>query len=311
MGATTVADIRLGQYVCGSTVRTEDLRGRVVLFEFWGVTCPPCIASIPHLAALQEQYGRDDFLLIANHRSLAPTIEAVWTRARGGMLAAVISQGDITGVQVDSTPRCLLFDHRGNMVFDGLPSGVDRALEAAMQATPGFLVADREWPQLAKEARVLGSLRHPLAPLLKILRRIPDGSAAREEAVALLERTEGHAERQLSAIRSLREADPLAAVAILERMRGLMMGDELDRPFAQINEEMRKDPGFQRELQAANALSLVQVQAEKAGFTANPPTTRKRQQTLSFLAALESIEVRFGGTAAAKRAAMLASKWGG
>jgi hypothetical protein len=34
---STVDDVRLGKRVCGPAVTTGDLKGRVVLLEFWGV----------------------------------------------------------------------------------------------------------------------------------------------------------------------------------------------------------------------------------------------------------------------------------
>jgi len=34
----------------------QGLQGKVVFLEFFGHKCPPCLASIPHLIALQEKY---------------------------------------------------------------------------------------------------------------------------------------------------------------------------------------------------------------------------------------------------------------
>ncbi|HEX8149032.1 MAG TPA: TlpA disulfide reductase family protein, partial [Pyrinomonadaceae bacterium] len=48
-GAWTQAD--------GRRVRLEDLRGQVVVLDFWATYCPPCREEIPHLVRLQKQFG--------------------------------------------------------------------------------------------------------------------------------------------------------------------------------------------------------------------------------------------------------------
>jgi thiol-disulfide isomerase/thioredoxin len=45
---------------------TTDLKGQVVLINFWGTWCPPCRAELPHVVALADQYrDRGDFRLLS------------------------------------------------------------------------------------------------------------------------------------------------------------------------------------------------------------------------------------------------------
>lgn len=40
--------------VTGDSVRLSDYRGQIVLLNFWGSWCPPCLVEIPHLIEVQK-----------------------------------------------------------------------------------------------------------------------------------------------------------------------------------------------------------------------------------------------------------------
>ncbi|MFO3797192.1 MAG: TlpA disulfide reductase family protein, partial [Anaerolineales bacterium] len=51
----------------GQRTRLNDLRGRVVVLNFWATWCPPCRAEMPTLAKISQEYqGRDVVILGVN-----------------------------------------------------------------------------------------------------------------------------------------------------------------------------------------------------------------------------------------------------
>jgi len=48
----------------GKSYTLSELKGRVVLLDFWATWCRPCVVSIPHLNKLNLRFQEEEFLLL-------------------------------------------------------------------------------------------------------------------------------------------------------------------------------------------------------------------------------------------------------
>jgi thiol-disulfide isomerase/thioredoxin len=55
------------EWTDGKTHKLSDFRGKVVVLEFWGVWCSPCINGIPAIKQLQKKYRNKDVVFIGMH----------------------------------------------------------------------------------------------------------------------------------------------------------------------------------------------------------------------------------------------------
>ena len=314
--AATLDGVNLGTPVSGPRITAEDLKGRVVLFEYWGVNCPPCRRSIPHLSEWQAAYDRETFVIVANHcqGGSADNTRSVWAANGGTDQISVIDNGDLPGAKVSGIPRCFLFDHEGKLIFDGSPFDVESALKKAVEAAPGALVAGYEWTHLRKEALAIGKRQGLTAALKSVRKRAADGDEAQAEAAELLKRVEAWSAKQEAAFTAARTSDPAEAYQIAGTMAALLKGDDLAEPFETGFKALKGDKEAMNAVKAAEILAKVKALADQSGLSADPSAWLARASNKSkaqeIAGGLKMLLARYTGTKAASEAADLAKRWG-
>jgi peroxiredoxin len=114
----------------GEYITLEDLRGKVVVLDFWGTWCPPCVESVPSLRALHKRYTKESsFVLIGissdseeeKWRAFTEKNQMVWPqyRDRDGKIQRTF------GVQ--AFPTYIVIDHEGIVRFRSVGMNWERA----------------------------------------------------------------------------------------------------------------------------------------------------------------------------------------
>lgn len=120
--------------LAGREVSLRDLRGKVVLLDFWGSWCGPCREALP-MIELYHRGLRDKGLLVFGVDDEAAEIAREYLQKSGYTLPSLVdSKGEATRTfRVNAWPTTVLIDREGTVVF--YESGAEpEKLRAAIRA---------------------------------------------------------------------------------------------------------------------------------------------------------------------------------
>jgi thiol-disulfide isomerase/thioredoxin len=146
----TAPEISIRTWIKGEAVRLEDLRGRVVLLEFWATWCKACQEMFPKLKQLHEEAGPSGLAIVAitrHYMAYGGTPESMQEELQ--LMQATVNQHQVNfsvGVAEDESlqmtyganglPTAIIIDRRGRVRYAG-PGGEDRGFDPTLMQCLG------------------------------------------------------------------------------------------------------------------------------------------------------------------------------
>lgn len=121
----------------GNSVALHTFQGKPTLLNFWFVNCPPCIEEIPHLNALQKQYGNRVNFVAVTFNSPA-VVRSFLAKREFNFTHMVNAQNAIDQLHTTYFPFTLYLDKKGvvrsyeGMISPPHQSGSHEVLESLL-----------------------------------------------------------------------------------------------------------------------------------------------------------------------------------
>jgi thiol-disulfide isomerase/thioredoxin len=97
----------------GAPLSLDDLRGQVVILDFWATWCKPCLVSLPKLDALQVKHGAQGLVVVAVNLDDPALARAMWNDKGWRMMLVHDSGGAADRYGVSSIPHQVVLDRSG------------------------------------------------------------------------------------------------------------------------------------------------------------------------------------------------------
>lgn len=143
------------QWINSPALSSENLRGKVVVVEFWTYGCINCLRALPYVKAWSEKFRDENFVVIGVH-----TPEFAREKDKSNVLAAVEDLGISYPVVMDNNyaiwnsynnrywPALYLIDAQGQIRYQHMGEGAYQETESMIktllvEASPGSNASKR------------------------------------------------------------------------------------------------------------------------------------------------------------------------
>src|SRR4051812_2372285 len=139
MQGKAAPDLALKDWLNSKALTPADLRGKIVVLDFWATWCGPCIASFPHNNELAAKYAGQGvvFIGVCAPRGVEKMKDTVKIHKVAYPVAADDGGATFKAFKADSYPDYYVIDRKGNLLWGDIVNGeIEKAIELALKAEP-------------------------------------------------------------------------------------------------------------------------------------------------------------------------------
>jgi peroxiredoxin len=105
----------------GNPWHLRDLKGKVVLVNFWATWCPPCRKEMPDLQALYDRYKDQGFVVVSISDEEAAKVQPFIAEQKITYPVLLDPGRKVTDLfQVEGIPKSFVYDREGKLVAQSI-----------------------------------------------------------------------------------------------------------------------------------------------------------------------------------------------
>lgn len=258
--AITLDQLIYQNHLSGPDYRQEDLKGKVVMVEFWGIRCAPCLKAMPQLNKMYDELRDFGMVLIAPHAQEGSPHQVKSKVTAFSMAFSVYGVGTIQEEnRFRFIPHTVLFDHTGKCIYRGHPTEIEAKLRVAVGRA---LVARTGLKQFTKTIQPYAeALAAGQSPYLVLARLLPlqkgTDRQTMDQAKLFVSSMTGDVQATVEKARNSWESDPMHAYDDLSRVALYFKGTPVATQANQALGKLKTEKTVQLELKARPYLAQV------------------------------------------------------
>ena len=130
-------ELQLNGWINSKALNLKQLKGKIVVLDFWATWCGPCIASIPHTNELMEKYSKKGVVIIGVCAQRGAEKIKATVKDRGIQYPVAVDQGTNAAYKANSYPDYYIIDRKGILRWaDIVNRDVEKAIKHLLAEQP-------------------------------------------------------------------------------------------------------------------------------------------------------------------------------
>lgn len=129
-------ELKLKDWINSKALTNENLKGKIVLLDFWATWCGPCIRAIPHTNEMAEKYADKGVVIIGVCAPRGGEKMAATAKQKGIKypIALDIEGATMKAFKANSYPDYFIIDRQGNLRWgDVANKDAEKAIELLLK----------------------------------------------------------------------------------------------------------------------------------------------------------------------------------